>query len=62
MDEMDVVAEMDELFEGLDPDIVADIEDALLRNVDMLFAAVGYSIYLDSFDHVWVPKFPHWIS
>ena len=35
----------------------ADIEDALLRDVDLLFAAVDYFKYFDSFVHQWVHGF-----
>ena len=38
-------------------DAQADIEEALLRNLDLLFAAVDYFKYFDSFDHKWVHGF-----
>jgi hypothetical protein len=38
-------------------DAQADIEEALLQDVDMLFSAVDYFKYFDSFDHSWVHGF-----
>jgi hypothetical protein len=38
-------------------DAQADIEEAMLRNLDLLFAAVDYFKYFDSFDHHWVHGF-----
>ena len=44
-------------FQEVSWDAQADIEEALLRNIDLLFAAVDYFKYFDSFDHIWVHKF-----
>ena len=38
-------------------DAQADIEHALIHNIETMFAAVDYFKYFDSFDHKWVHGF-----